>query len=371
MRSTPTTERGSLLNRGRFGLLGEEETELDLSSYPGSLGSPGRLRVPVPAVLRRPLELATSAASAGLGWLAQMRRRHPQIFRAARLGGTALSFGLLAWVVGGAIGGVHLHSIRPLPILLAVILSAIYWAGLARAWASLVGDEPPTGEAMRGWFRSQPLRYLPGGIWGPAQRAAGLPGKASRRAGIAVLEALVTMAVAAALGGLASAMAFGGWMSLLLLVTAGVSGAGYFVRHQFKVVGPRVVSAMRWYVVGWLAYCGAVLAAQAATGPLVEPVRLVAAGLLAWIVGFLVLVAPSGAGVREYMYVVLAGGVLPRAELDTGALLARAILATVELVIFTIVVVRGRNPAEERQLPERIPRDLEALDQESSSESVI
>jgi hypothetical protein len=67
---------------------------------------------------------------------------------------------------------------------------------------------------------------------------------------------------------------------------------------------------------------------------------------IAWVAGFLVVVAPAGAGVREAALVLGFAAVLPAGAVLTLAVLSRAlfVLADVLLAVGLVVVARARRP---------------------------
>jgi hypothetical protein len=94
-----------------------------------------------------------------------------------------------------------------------------------------------------------------------------------------------------------------------------------------------MLRAAGWALVSWLAY-GLhvwVLAAQFGAGgpPLVA--RATGAFAAAWCAGFLLVVAPAGAGVREAALVLLLGGVLTRPEATVVAVVSRLLFVVGDL----------------------------------------
>jgi uncharacterized membrane protein YbhN (UPF0104 family) len=71
---------------------------------------------------------------------------------------------------------------------------------------------------------------------------------------------------------------------------------------------------------------------------------------LAWVAGFLVVVAPAGAGVREAVLVVGFAAFLPAGQLLTMAVLSRVLLILADVLLAAAVagaalVRKGRSPA--------------------------
>ena len=95
------------------------------------------------------------------------------------------------------------------------------------------------------------------------------------------------------------------------------------------------------YAVGFVAYELAAAFDQAAVSGWHAPLMMAGAAGIAWGAGLVVVVAPSGIGVRELVYVELLSGKLPHAELVAGALTLRVVTILAELAMLVVV---GRPP---------------------------
>src|SRR5205085_146664 len=93
-----------------------------------------------------------------------------------------------------------------------------WWALLARSWAILASGRGNRHDVAV-WCRTQPLRYLPGGIWAPTSRVALVGGSAVDRVATVTAENVVALCAALAVAG--AALAAGGrlaWAPLVLAV---------------------------------------------------------------------------------------------------------------------------------------------------------
>jgi uncharacterized membrane protein YbhN (UPF0104 family) len=109
-----------------------------------------------------------------------------------------------------------------------------------------------------------------------------------------------------------------------------------------------ILRAAGWALVSWLAY-GAhvwVLAGQFGAGGLPLVAWATGAFAAAWCAGFLLVVVPAGAGVREAALVVLLGGVLTRPQATVVAVVSRLLFVLGDLAwAATAVVVQGHPRA--------------------------
>ena len=241
----------------------------------------------------------------------------------------------------------------------SLILALIGLAAGALAWRTLLSDVGvplPLGTTTRVFFVGQIGKYLPGGVWPLlAQMELGRDAGAGRRQVGAV--AVVVMAVNVVTGLLvavaclpftsSSALHRAGWLLILLpvglallhprMLSRLIGRALRLLRREPLEQPPTmrgVVAAVGWSLVMWAAF-GAHLYVLA--DPLAEAghrMPLLATGgyALAWVVGFLVVIAPSGAGVREAMLVLALAPALPAGEAIAVALLSRVVMTIGDLL---------------------------------------
>jgi hypothetical protein len=101
-----------------------------------------------------------------------------------------------------------------------------------------------------------------------------------------------------------------------------------------------ILTASGWSVASWVSYGTSVWVLAVAVGaPAGESLPLCLGGVaLAMTVGFLVVVAPSGIGVREAVIVASLSPVLDRPEALAVALLARLLFTLADLLAAAVVV---------------------------------
>lgn len=183
-----------------------------------------------------------------------------------------------------------------------------------------------------GWFFAGELgKYLPGGIWPVVGR-----GELARRGGVSRSTAYATTLMSLGLmcvgGGVASGLlvpffAFDGGrlgpeLLLIALVPIGIivvhpaifgrllAVAGRVTKGRVTLQAPSFRSMLGLICVGvppWLAVGGASVAISSALGYEQQPARVAFAAIVAWIVGFLAIPVPAGAGIREVLFVLASG----------------------------------------------------------------
>jgi glycosyltransferase 2 family protein len=107
-----------------------------------------------------------------------------------------------------------------------------------------------------------------------------------------------------------------------------------------------LVRAAGWALLSWLAY-GVhlwVLAGQLGAGGPLLLARATGAFAAAWCVGFLLLVAPAGAGVREAALVLLLAGALTRPQATVVAVVSRLLFVLGDLGWGAVGLLAGRRP---------------------------
>jgi uncharacterized membrane protein YbhN (UPF0104 family) len=105
------------------------------------------------------------------------------------------------------------------------------------------------------------------------------------------------------------------------------------------------VRAAGWGLVSWLAY-GLhvwVLAGALTTADLPLLASATGAFAAAWCAGFLLMVAPAGAGVREAALVLLLGGSLTRPQASVVAVVSRLLFVLGDLGWGGVALLAGRR----------------------------
>jgi glycosyltransferase 2 family protein len=184
----------------------------------------------------------------------------------------------------------------------AMLVIAVRW----RACLLAVGVDPP-GKAtvVRWYFVGELGKYLPGGIWPVVGRA-----ELARRGGIGRSAAYGSVALSlAALYGAAVLP-----VALVVLHPRVVGTLRSWVarlsRRELSLDIPDIRTVARLlvsYLPAWVAVAGCTLAVARALDVGGSPWRIAAATVLAWLAGFAVVPVPAGAGVREVVFVAVAG----------------------------------------------------------------
>jgi len=238
---------------------------------------------------------------------------------------------------------------------LAFLFSILGMMGLAVLWRqclSVFGAPFPLPRVTAWYFAGELGKYLPGGIWPVVGR-----GELATRGGVtrtvayaSTLVSLGVMCIGAALTlGLLSPIVViqagkpGPELLLVLLAPLGIIAVHPAVFGRFlklinrttkgrftlqaapwrKMLGLILVSVPGWVAVG----VASVLVAQA-LGFDHQSARVAFAAIAAWIIGFLAVPVPAGAGIRELVFVWLSG--LPAAEATSVAAVARVMLIIVD-----------------------------------------
>jgi hypothetical protein len=306
-----------------------------------------------------PTEDSAVAPSGRRGWLGVARRV---------LGGRAVRYGFVVVAVG--LGGYAVvrqwHEVRTalvdigvLPVLGALVVIVLGMAASLQVWRVLLaslGSPLAVRPAAKVLFVGQLGKYLPGAIWPVlAQMELGTVYRVPRRrsATASVLTMLVSL-----LGGLIAA----------LLTLPFMAGEATAYRWTFlivpvllaclhpKVLNPvldrllklarrpaleqplttrAVLAALGWSLVQWLCFGVQIWLFTIRLGAPDGRTLLLAVGgfAFAWCVGFLVVFAPAGAGIRDVLLIALLGPVV-----GTGAATAIAVVSRILMTIGDLAV---------------------------------
>ena len=291
----------------------------------------------------------------------EQRRPWDRALRVLWIVGVLGALALMVGVIVDAASGLQLSELRIGWLVLSAGAFSVAWLGFALAWVALNAHGSALQQAAA-WTRSQLLRYLPGAIWAPMARAAKVPGRPSQRAATVVVEALIFVATAACVGGLVGGLAIDA--RLLAAVPAPIVALAivHWGGRRFSVTMQRAFAATLWLLPSWLLYGLAAAAGQAAVGPGPSVAAVVAASLVAWAAGFVVVFAPGGAGVREVVYGSLLAGTAPlsgsRQEPWSRGSRSRAREFIVTFVLAALAR-RGRPTPGDVPLPVRVAGDAD------------
>lgn len=224
---------------------------------------------------------------------------------------------------------VPIGDMDPRLLAAAVVPALVWWLLLARGWALLVSGAW-TPHDTRTWFRTQTLRYLPGGIWAPASRLTVVEGGALDRLSTVTAENVLALGAALAVGGLL--LGLSGEVTWLPLLLAAPVPAWLARRAAGRVsLDPaRVARATPNFLLAFAAYVTAAALVQGAVSGGHDLPAVAGAAGIAWAAGLVVVVAPGGIGVRELAFVGILGPMFPNAELAAGAVTLRLVTIVAE-----------------------------------------
>lgn len=246
------------------------------------------------------------------------------------------AIGILAFMAIRVTRNLDFGAITWWPLPVAFVGAAAWWLLGARSWAILLSGRSSWRD-MSTWCRTQALRYLPGGIWAPAARAVAMSGGILARVSTVATDNAIALCAALAVGG--AALAARG--DLRWLPAVAVIGVPYvatrWAASRTRISSRRALRATLNYVAAFVAYSLAAIFVQAAVSGLDDPLAVAGAAAVAWSVGFLVVIVPSGVGVRELIYVALLTNTVPTAEATAAALIMRALTTIAELVVLLVV----------------------------------
>ena len=247
----------------------------------------------------------------------------------------------------------------------ALAFNALSWRAVMRA----VGLNAPLGPTASVFFISQPGKYVPGAVWPVLAQAEFAKqyhvGRARALTG-SIVAMVVGVAMAGVVGALGLALAAPG--SLLTYWWAVVAAAALValmappvlrrvVALAFKVTrrteepaeihGRALLQCAAWSALNWLALG---VHAWILLKPLAHdsPSFALAAGAfaLAWLVGFLVVIAPAGLGAREAALVVMLAAVATQPQALAVALLSRFAMTIADAVglLVGLALRTGKRP---------------------------
>jgi uncharacterized membrane protein YbhN (UPF0104 family) len=235
---------------------------------------------------------------------------------------------------------------------MALLCTAQVW----RVVLSDLGSPLPARTSAQIYFASQLGKFIPGGVWPVLFRLelAADHGVPRRRSGLAtVVQLAVVCATAAAVGSVALLFLpdvrdrYVWWLVPLAVVSAIaiipavlnriVSGVVRLLRRPYDdlvVSGGAVGRAAGWALAGWLGYGAHVAALASDLGAKGSDLWWASIGsyALAWLGGFLVIVVPSGAGVREGLLVLALGSLLAPSDALVVALVSRLVVTLIDVL---------------------------------------
>jgi uncharacterized membrane protein YbhN (UPF0104 family) len=255
--------------------------------------------------------------------------------------------------IGDALAGASLGWLAVAGVLAVVGMTAI--AVPWRRAIQLLGDDMPTGQAVRRYFVGEIGKYVPGGVWpilGRGELAVrwGLRRPAAYGSVLLSLFALYLAAMFVVVGGLPALLGGDdgtGPVAILALLPVGLvvlhprvlhALIGLVERVSGRAVGLAIpswrssVALVARYLPAWLAIGGATWAVARSLDPSASLAEVGTAAVLSWLVGFVRVPVPGGVGVREAAFGAAAG------SLDPGIAAAVAVAAR---ALFVVVDVAG------------------------------
>lgn len=255
--------------------------------------------------------------------------------------------------------------------LVALVANMFSWRAVMQA----LGLHTTRRAAASIFFVGQLGKYLPGGVWSIAAQAelGRAHGLARGPSAVAALTSMVIGIVGAAVVGVLglvlsspdglrqywwlAVLALVGLVSLAPPVLGRLVGLAWrLLRRPTVEVRPTwagIGRSLAWSVGMWVAYgvqATVVLQAFGATSRLLW-VTATAAYATAWLVGFLVLVAPAGLGAREGVLLVLLAGVT-----TTGGALGLAVLSRALMTLGDVLLAGLGLALEARRRRRAAPR---------------
>ncbi|WP_062517440.1 lysylphosphatidylglycerol synthase transmembrane domain-containing protein [Demequina gelatinilytica] len=307
--------------------------------------------------------------------------RDVRVKAALRWGFLAVAVGLLAWAVitgwdevsvalrdltWGAIAGALVACV------VALGVNAMSWRAVMRS----IGLTATVPEALRVFLLSQVGKYVPGSVWPVLAQAefARDHGVSRPRAMtgsiVAMVVGVVTSAVVGAIGLLVAvpgALASYWWVlvvaaalatMLIPPVLARVVALAFRVTRRTEEparIGGRALlasaawSALMWVVLGVHAW---LLLRELAPGA--GLVIATGAFAFAWLVGFLVVIAPAGAGAREGALVLVLAPVATPAQALSLALVSRFVMTAADAIGLGVgIAIGARGRAAAPREPQR------------------
>ncbi|MQA77037.1 MAG: UPF0104 family protein [Streptosporangiales bacterium] len=251
-----------------------------------------------------------------------------------------------------------------LAVLVALGASMLSW----RAVLTELGSRLPLRDAARIYFVGQVGKYLPGSVW-PALvqmelgRSAGVP---RSRMGVSFVLALALSLLTGAVIGLPSVLSTGRYLlpalGIIVLVLpvllvprllGAVLDRGLRLLRRPPLERPLtrrgILKVVGLSAIGWVAYgVQAWLLAVDLGAPLAQTLPVaVGAYAIALVLGVVVVLAPAGVGVREFMLVVGLASVLTGNAATALAIVSRA-LVTVADVATAAMGLLLRRPAADK-----------------------
>ncbi|MBC6456740.1 lysylphosphatidylglycerol synthase transmembrane domain-containing protein [Actinomadura sp. HBU206391] len=292
--------------------------------------------------------------------------------RLIRLGFLVVALGFGVWAIAGrwsevADGFARLSWPLLAGSLVAVLASLTAGMLMWRALLADLGSSLPFADAAKVFFVGQLGKYIPGSLWPVlAQMEMGKDLGVPRSRSAAAFFLTYPIYLASGLSvAVVTLPAFAGdsvaryaWLLLLLPVLVvglhprvvnAVLGFGLRLLKRPPLERPLtrrgVLTSVGWAFAGWAAYgvhLALIVAGLGATGAKAMTLSF-GAFALAWCLGFIVVVAPAGAGVREVAMVAALAPVLDGGTAIAAALCSRIVVSVGDLVCAGLAGLAARH----------------------------
>jgi glycosyltransferase 2 family protein len=335
---------------------------------PAAAASAAAPAAPAAAQASGPGDAAVTAREGRQAWWARASRvlssrpfRWGFVAVAIALGGYAVA---RHWTdVRAALASLGLLAV--LGALVSVLLALLATMQVWRVMLTALGSPLPVRAGARIMFIGQLGKYLPGSVWPVlAQMELGTAHKVPRHrsASAAVLTMLLTL-LAGLLVALVTLPFVSGshsyrWVFLaapVLLVCLYPKVLNGLLDRLLRMArrpplehplpGRAIAGALAWAVASWVCYGLQIWLMAIRLGAPYGTGALLATGgfAFAWCVGFLVVVAPAGAGVRDLLLVAILAPTLGLANATAVALVSRVVLIVADLITAAVAAGFGRR----------------------------
>lgn len=271
------------------------------------------------------------------------------------------------------------------PLLLGasfVLLIVFHLPLYGYAWRLILhalGAELPLGKSIAIFSVAQIGKYAPGKVWFTLGRMS-----MAKNEGIPEDRTMVSVVIELAFSLLAATLLFG--LAVLLIPREQIPRAVYLLfllaplslvavyppilnriirftlarlkrpLFELRMSYPRILRILVLYVLDWALQgaCCFVLISSFYPMPLSRLPVLLGGYAMSWMLGFLVLIAPAGLGIREGVYTIILKTVMPEPIAIVSALVTRVWMTVSEVVMAGVslpFVARRRKNAEETHPP--------------------
>lgn len=292
-----------------------------------------------------------------------------------KVGFLLLALALAVWAVVSRWNEVSaaLTEIDPVLLVAALGLGLLYVVLTMFSWRAVLADHGtplPLLPAARVFFVSQLGKYVPGGVWNIVAAAEmGADHRIPRRRSVSAMLVTVLISIVSGMilavatvpfapDELADRFGWVLWTLPLFVVLLLPPVLGRLVDLALRLTkGDPLESPLRWRGIGaavaWALLAWGIAGLQVwvlAVGVGMEPsgrtVALCIGGYaFAWVIGFLVVIVPAGAGVRETVLALMLAGSLSTGGVLAVVLLSRVVLTLADLLLGGLGLLLARRKA--------------------------